>query len=95
MGGLLLMLKTVRVAQKDGAYGELRPYAKGFRLEAEIEFEHPLIGRQSVALDLEPQTFRRELSRARTFGFMRDVAKLWSAGFALGASSHDQCPTFR
>ena len=31
-------------------------------------------------------TFRRELARARTFGFMRDVAKLWSAGYALGAS---------
>ena len=76
----------MRVTQSDGSYGELRPYAKGFRLEAEIEFEHPLIGRQSLALDIEPQTFRRELARARTFGFMRDVAKLWSAGFALGAS---------
>jgi UDP-3-O-[3-hydroxymyristoyl] N-acetylglucosamine deacetylase len=30
--------------------------------------------------------FRRDLARARTFGFMRDVAKLWSAGYALGAS---------
>jgi UDP-3-O-[3-hydroxymyristoyl] N-acetylglucosamine deacetylase len=80
------ILKTVRVGNKDGSYGELRPYAKGFRLEAEIEFDHPLIGRQSVALDVDPQSFRRELSRARTFGFMRDVAKLWSAGFALGAS---------
>ena len=30
--------------------------------------------------------FRRELARARTFGFMRDVTKLWSAGYALGAS---------
>ena len=39
-----------------------------------------------MALDIEPDTFRRELSRARTFGFMRDVAKLWSAGYALGAS---------
>jgi UDP-3-O-[3-hydroxymyristoyl] N-acetylglucosamine deacetylase len=82
----LQILKPVRVTQKDGSYGELRPYAKGFRLEAEIDFEHPLIGRQSFALDIEPQAFRRELSRARTFGFMRDVAKLWSAGFALGAS---------
>ena len=82
----LQVLKPVRVTQEDGSYGELRPYAKGFRLEAEIDFEHPLIGRQSLALDMEPQAFRRELSRARTFGFMRDVAKLWSAGFALGAS---------
>jgi UDP-3-O-[3-hydroxymyristoyl] N-acetylglucosamine deacetylase len=37
-------------------------------------------------LDLSPDTFRKELARARTFGFMRDVSKLWSAGYALGAS---------
>jgi UDP-3-O-[3-hydroxymyristoyl] N-acetylglucosamine deacetylase len=64
----------------------LRPHPQGFRVEFDIEFDHPLIGRQSLALDVEPDTFRRELSRARTFGFMRDVAKLWSAGYALGAS---------
>jgi UDP-3-O-[3-hydroxymyristoyl] N-acetylglucosamine deacetylase len=79
------VVKPVRIA-RDGAYGELRPYARGFRVEAEIDFEHPLIGRQSLALDVAPDTFRRELARARTFGFMRDVAKLWSAGYALGAS---------
>jgi len=79
------VIKPVRIA-KDGAYGELRPYARGFRVEAEIQFEHPLIGRQSLALDVAPDTFRRELARARTFGFMRDVARLWSAGYALGAS---------
>jgi UDP-3-O-[3-hydroxymyristoyl] N-acetylglucosamine deacetylase len=79
------VLKPVRVA-KDGAYGELRPYARGFRIEAEIDFDHALVGRQSFAMDVEPQAFRRDLARARTFGFMRDVAKLWSAGYALGAS---------
>ena len=79
------VLKPVRVA-KDDSYGELRPYAQGFRIELDIDFAHPLIGRQGLALDIDPKTFRRELSRARTFGFMRDVAKLWSAGYALGAS---------
>ena len=64
----------------------MRPHPQGFRIELEIDFDHPLIGRQAVALDIEPETFRRELARARTFGFMRDVAKLWSAGYALGAS---------
>ena len=54
-------------------------------VETEIEFDHPLIGRQTFACDLEPDAFRRDLARARTFGFMRDVAKLWSAGYALGA----------
>jgi UDP-3-O-[3-hydroxymyristoyl] N-acetylglucosamine deacetylase len=45
-----------------------------------------VIGRQSYTLDLSPESFRREISRARTFGFMNDTARLWSAGFALGAS---------
>jgi UDP-3-O-[3-hydroxymyristoyl] N-acetylglucosamine deacetylase len=79
------VLKPVRVAMSD-AYGELRPYQRGFRVEVEIDFAHPLIGRQSLALDVEPATFRHEVARARTFGFLRDVAKLWSAGYALGAS---------
>ncbi len=79
------ILKTVRVS-KGESYGELRPHARGLRLETEIEFDHPLIGRQTVAMDIEPDVFRRDLARARTFGFMRDVSKLWSAGYALGAS---------
>ncbi|MFZ3361301.1 MAG: UDP-3-O-acyl-N-acetylglucosamine deacetylase [Xanthobacteraceae bacterium] len=79
------VLKPVRVTKGD-SYGELRPHGRGLRVETEIEFDHPLIGRQAVAFDVEPDLFRRELARARTFGFMRDVAKLWSAGYALGAS---------
>ena len=79
------VLKPVQVS-KDGAHGELRPYQHGFRVEAEIEFDHPLIGKQALALDIEPEAFRREIARARTFGFMKDVAKLWGAGYALGAS---------
>ncbi len=79
------VIKPVRVSKGD-AFGELRPYEHGFRVEAEIEFNHPLIGRQALALDIDPDTFRREIARARTFGFMKDVAKLWSAGYALGAS---------
>ncbi len=79
------VLKPVRV-NADGCYGELRPHIRGLRLETEIEFDHPLIGRQKLALDIEANLFRRELARARTFGFMRDVTKLWSAGYALGAS---------
>jgi UDP-3-O-[3-hydroxymyristoyl] N-acetylglucosamine deacetylase len=79
------VLKPVRV-NADGCHGELRPHLRGLRVETEIEFDHPLIGRQKLALDVEPDLFRRELARARTFGFMRDVTKLWNAGYALGAS---------
>ena len=79
------VLKPVQVAIGD-SFGELRPYAAGFRAEVEIDFANPVIGRQSYVLDLNPERFRREISRARTFGCMNDVARLWSAGFALGAS---------
>jgi UDP-3-O-[3-hydroxymyristoyl] N-acetylglucosamine deacetylase len=79
------VLKPVRVA-RDGAMGELLPNDSGFRLDVEIDFNHPLIGRQVCKLDVNAQNFRRELSRARTFGFMKDVSKLWSAGYALGAN---------
>jgi UDP-3-O-[3-hydroxymyristoyl] N-acetylglucosamine deacetylase len=78
------VLKPVRVRKNDSC-GELLPNPRGLRVETEIEFDHELIGRQTFAIDVEPNGFRRELARARTFGFMRDVAKLWSAGYALGA----------
>ena len=81
----LQVLKPVQVAIGD-SFGELRPHAAGFRAEIDIDFANPVIGRQSYSLDLSPERFRREVCRARTFGCMSDVARLWSAGFALGAS---------
>jgi UDP-3-O-[3-hydroxymyristoyl] N-acetylglucosamine deacetylase len=79
------VLKPVRVSVGD-AYGELAPNARGFRVEVEIDFDHPLIGRQAIVVDVGPATFRRDIARARTFGFLRDVSNLWSTGKALGAS---------
>jgi UDP-3-O-[3-hydroxymyristoyl] N-acetylglucosamine deacetylase len=81
----LKVLKPVRVEQ-GRAFAELRPFARGFRLEVEIDFETPLIGRQKKLVDLDAGAFRTDLARARTFGFMKDVERLWKAGFALGAS---------
>jgi UDP-3-O-[3-hydroxymyristoyl] N-acetylglucosamine deacetylase len=79
------VLKPVSASFGD-SFGELRPYASGFRAEIDIDFAHPVIGQQSYTLDLSPERFRREISRARTFGMMCDQARLFSAGFALGAS---------
>jgi UDP-3-O-[3-hydroxymyristoyl] N-acetylglucosamine deacetylase len=81
----LKVVKPVEVALGD-AFGELRPNPRGFRVEAEVRFDHALIGRQAFIVDVTPETFRRELARARTFGFMRDVTTLWNSGYALGAS---------
>ena len=77
------VLKPVRV-EEGGCWGELAPHA-GFRMDVEIDFASPVIGRQRLQYEMGPGIFRHELSRARTFGFMSDVEKLWKAGLALGA----------
>ena len=76
--------KPVRI-EAGSSYAEFLPY-DGTRFEVEIDFDTPLIGRQKWEGDLSLARFRDELSRARTFGFMRDVERLWAAGFALGSS---------
>lgn len=78
------VLKPIRVQDGD-CWGELVPHT-GFHLDVEIEFDTPVIGRQRLALEMSPGNFRNELSRARTFGFMSDVERLWKAGLALGAN---------
>jgi UDP-3-O-[3-hydroxymyristoyl] N-acetylglucosamine deacetylase len=78
------VVKPVRI-DNGNSWAEFRPY-RGTRFEVEIDFESPAVGRQAFAADVEPDTFRRDISRARTFGFMRDVERLWAAGYALGSS---------
>lgn len=79
------VLKPVQVTV-GASVAELRPYADGFRADVEIDFANPVIGKQNFSLDLNPESFRRDVSRARTFGCISDVTKLWQAGFARGAS---------
>lgn len=76
--------KPVRHNVGDG-FGEFSPY-DGTRIEVEIDFANPLVGRQVYAADIDGEQFRQELSRARTFGFLADVEGLWARGLALGAS---------
>lgn len=78
------ILKPIRVDEGD-CFGELTPH-DGFHLDVEIQYETPLIGCQRVSYEMTPGIFRNELSRARTFGFMRDVESLWQKGLALGAN---------
>lgn len=79
------VLKPVHATMGE-SFGELRPYADGFRVEVEIDFTNPMIGRQRCGLDVNPEMFRRDVARARTFGCMSDVEPLWKAGYARGAS---------
>ena len=81
----LKVLRHVRI-ETGRAFAELRPIDRGFRLDVEIDFDSPVIGRSRKAMDLSPATYRREIAGARTFGMMKDVERYWKAGFALGAS---------
>lgn len=77
------VIKPTRVA--DGAgWAELSPAETGLQLDVEIAFPEP-VGRQRLAMGLTPESFRRELADARSFGFVRDAERLWREGLALGA----------
>jgi len=60
--------------------------AKGYRISAGIEFDHPMIRRQFGSFDVTADTFGRELAQARTFGFRREAEALRARGLARGAS---------
>lgn len=78
------ILKPMRI-ESGASWSEFTPY-EGMRFEVEIDFDCPLIGRQAWKGDITPSVFKTELSRARTFGFMRDVERMWAAGRGLGSS---------
>lgn len=61
------------------------PY-HGLRLTVTIDFPHPAIGKQKLDLDINDQSFTREIANARTFGFLKDVEALQARGLALGGS---------
>lgn len=82
---VIKILKPV-IIESENSVVELHPAERGFRAEVAIDFANPLIGRQTAGVDLDPVAFRRDVARARTFGFMEDVARLWAANKALGAS---------
>jgi UDP-3-O-[3-hydroxymyristoyl] N-acetylglucosamine deacetylase len=80
------VIKPIRVEQED-KWAELRPY-DGFRVDFRIDFDHPVISqtRQHMVLDLDSSSYVDEVSRARTFGFMKDLEYMNSKNLALGGS---------
>ncbi len=77
--------RVVRVTDGD-AFAELRPGPVGLDMSMSIDFAAAAIGRQALAVRLNATSFRRELSRARTFGLMEEVDQLRAAGLAQGGS---------
>jgi UDP-3-O-[3-hydroxymyristoyl] N-acetylglucosamine deacetylase len=82
----LRVLKAIEVRDGD-KWARFAPY-EGFKVGFSIDFDHPMMrGRCSRAeIDFATTSFVRELSRARTFGFMRDIEKLREQRLALGGS---------
>lgn len=82
----LRVKETVRI-EKDDKWVEISPY-NGFKLDFTIDFNHPAIDSSSQRYQMEfsSDAFMRQISRARTFGFMRDIEYLQSQGLCLGGS---------
>ena len=82
------VLKTVEVSEGQGEnikWAKLEPY-EGYRLSFEIDFRHPAVDStgQQVVFDMGRDLYARDIARARTFGFTKDVEMLRSNGLALG-----------
>jgi UDP-3-O-[3-hydroxymyristoyl] N-acetylglucosamine deacetylase len=82
------LLKPVQVYEGQGAsekWARLEPY-HGFKLSFEIDFDHPAVDStgQRVEFNLGSQSYSRDIARARTFGFTKDVEMMRANGLALG-----------
>jgi len=81
---VLRILKRVEVADGDKRCS-LHP-ASGFKVSYLLDYDHPLLKNRSVSIDFSRQAYTREVSRARTFGFLHEIEALQKAGLALGGS---------
>jgi UDP-3-O-[3-hydroxymyristoyl] N-acetylglucosamine deacetylase len=84
----LRVLKTVQVSEGEGAnikWAKLEPY-HGYKLSFEIDFRHPAVDStgQQVVFDMSEGVYSRDIARARTFGFTKDVEMMRANGLALG-----------
>lgn len=80
------ILEEVRVEQGD-KYAIFRPF-NGFKVAFSIEFDHPVFKDRPVSaeIDFSSTSFVKEVSRARTFGFLHEIEYLRSRGLARGGS---------
>ncbi len=83
---LVRIKKPIRF-ENDYGWAELTPF-EGFKVSFQIDFDHPAVKqtKQNMAHDLSVESYNQEISRARTFGFMRDVEMLRSKNLGLGGN---------
>ena len=82
------LLKTVEVREGEGPatkWARLSPY-NGYKLSFEIDFDHPAVDStgQRVEFDMSTGSYTRDIARARTFGFTKDVEMMRANGLAMG-----------
>ena len=80
----LIIKRAVEVREGDKLV-QLSP-SKSPKFDYTIKFSHPLIGTQHYVFEFSKKAYLKEISRARTFGFLKDVQALRSMGLALGGS---------
>jgi len=82
-----LRIKSAVEARQDDKWARFEPH-HGFMLDFTIDFPHPVFGSENrhVAIDFAEHSYIKEVSRARTFGFMQDVEALRAAGLILGGN---------
>lgn len=71
--------------EEDGKFVGVYP-ASEFKITCTIYYDHPLIREQSYSIDVSDQVFEKEICRARTFGFIKEIEYLKKYGFARGGS---------
>ena len=81
----VVVIKRSICIKEDDKWIYLSP-ASSLSINFTIDFDHPLLKKQTYTFNFSTPSFEREISRARTFGFLRDVEKLWAKGLALGGS---------
>jgi UDP-3-O-[3-hydroxymyristoyl] N-acetylglucosamine deacetylase len=80
----LSMLRPVEV-EHDGKRVSILPDST-FRLTCDITFNHPLVGRQMIEMEVTPERYAREIAPARTFGFEKELDQMRNMGLIRGAS---------
>ena len=81
---VLRITKPISYTDGDKAI-TISPY-NGFKVTGEICFDDTVIEKQKFSFDLSAEKFGKEISRARTFGYVEQVEELWANGLALGSS---------
>ncbi len=84
MRKVLRITKEIQFTSGDTTI-RILPY-KGFKISSEIHFEDSLISNQSYSLDINSEKFSKEISQARTFGYVEQVEELWENGLAQGGN---------